>query len=67
MLLITPTYAQTISSDISLSVNPVIALSITNCDSSPATSVNIAIDPTSTGVFKSTCQNLVIAANTPGY
>ncbi|MDR3125583.1 MAG: hypothetical protein LBU20_00710, partial [Candidatus Nomurabacteria bacterium] len=63
----TSVQAETANSDLSLSVNPVIVLSITNCDSSNATSVNIALDPTSTGVFKSTCQNLVIAANTPGY
>jgi uncharacterized protein (TIGR02145 family) len=63
----TPTQAQTTPTDLSLSVNPVIVLSIANCDSSNASSVDITIDPSSTGVFKSACQNLYIAANTPGY
>jgi hypothetical protein len=45
----------------------VVSLSITNCDASSADSVVISIDPTSSGVFKSACQNIGVAANTPGY
>jgi hypothetical protein len=55
------------SSDLNLSVNSVVSLSITNCDASDASSVVLSIDPTNAGVFKSACQNIAVAANTPGY
>jgi hypothetical protein len=59
--------AAEVSSDLNLSVNPVVALSISNCDSSPADSVVLTIEPSSLGAFSSTCQNITVAANTPGY
>jgi uncharacterized protein (TIGR02145 family) len=52
---------------LTLSINSVVSLSVTNCDSSNADAVTINIDPIASGVFKSACQNISVAANTPGY
>jgi uncharacterized protein (TIGR02145 family) len=60
-------YTDETSSDLNLSVSPVVSLSISNCDNSPADSVTLSIEPTSDGAFSSTCQNITVAANTPGY
>jgi uncharacterized protein (TIGR02145 family) len=67
--LTTPSFAQATdaSSDLTLSINSVVSLSITNCDSSNPSTVSLSVDPTSSGAFKSTCQNVSVAANTPGY
>jgi hypothetical protein len=63
-------YTDSVSSDLNLSVNPVVSLSISNCDTTnnpnPET-VTLSIEPSSTGTFGSTCQNINVAANTPGY
>jgi uncharacterized protein (TIGR02145 family) len=67
LFLSSPTQATESSSDLNLSVNSVVSLSITNCDASDASSVVLNIDPTNAGVFKSACQNISVAANTPGY
>jgi uncharacterized protein (TIGR02145 family) len=60
-------YTDTANSDLYLSVGPVVSLSISNCDSSEPSNVNLSIEPSSIGSFGSTCQNIGVAANTPGY
>jgi uncharacterized protein (TIGR02145 family) len=67
LFLNSPTQAAESSSDLNLSVNSVVSLSITNCDATDASSVTLNIDPTNAGVFSSACQNISVAANTPGY
>jgi uncharacterized protein (TIGR02145 family) len=59
--------AESANSDLNLRINSVVSLSITNCDGSNADNITISVDPTTSGVFKSACQNISVAANTPGY
>jgi hypothetical protein len=59
--------AESAESDVSLTIKPVVKLSIANCDGSKAGTVAINIDPARAGVFKSACQNVSVDANTPGY
>jgi hypothetical protein len=67
LFLNSPAQAESANSDLNLSINSVVSLSITNCDASNADTITINIDPTNAGVFKSACQNISVAANTPGY
>jgi uncharacterized protein (TIGR02145 family) len=60
-------HAESTYSDLNLSINSVIALTLTNCDSSNPESIVLNIDPTANGAFKSTCQNINVVTNTPGY
>jgi uncharacterized protein (TIGR02145 family) len=59
--------AETTYSDLNLSINSVISLTLTNCDSSNPETVTLNIEPTATGTFKSTCQNVNVVTNTLGY
>jgi len=54
--------------DVSLNIQPVIAMSLANCDNpSENESLNLNVMPSSSGVFTNNCQNLTVATNAPGY
>jgi hypothetical protein len=44
--------AESAQSDLFLSINSVVSLTITNCDASSADTINIDIDPTFDGAFQ---------------
>ena len=59
--------SDTSNTDVNLTINTVIALSLANCDSSDSSAVNLTIKPSAVGVFNNNCQILSIGTNAPGY
>jgi len=61
---------QSITTDLNVSIESVIALSLANCESAPdltSASLTLQITPSPGGTFKSNCQNLSVTTNAPGY
>lgn len=68
----TPSHANPVdtSTDLNINITPSINLSLTNCAGLPdssSSSITLNVSPTSSGTFKSNCQDVSIQTNTPGY
>jgi hypothetical protein len=59
--------AESANSDLSLSINSVIALSVYDSNSQPVSTTNLSIDPTPSGAQTSRQHTVVVSTNTPGY
>lgn len=59
--------AETNSADVTLSINSAIAVSVSNCDSSDPSQLNLTLIPSPTGTFTSNCQTVNVNTNAPGY
>jgi len=60
--------SDTKSSDIVLSIEPVLGLYLTNCDASDNSRLILNVElPTPTGKFVSDCQHVSVETNAPGY
>lgn len=62
-----PAQATTQQTDITVSIDSAIALSLTNCDSTDSSVLKIDVEPTPAGTFKSNCQTVNVQTNAPGY
>lgn len=62
-----PTKAESIDSDLEVTVNSVLELSLSTCNSADSSQVVVSITPSSAGTFKSNCQVASVHTNAPGY
>lgn len=59
--------AQSVTSNISAKVSSIIKLSLSTCNSSSNSLVEVNIEPTPSGTFQSNCQTVNVSTNAPGY